>query len=115
MTLLLQNGTIVTATKTYQSDILISNGKIVEIAEHITPSDSTIEIYDATNKLILPGAIDGHTHLAMPFGGTISADDYEYGTKAAACGGTTTVFDFALQNTGETLTETLKRREEKCQ
>ena len=112
MTLLIQNGTLVTSTKTYQSDILISNGKIIQISEKINPPTSKTEIIDATNKLILPGAIDGHTHLAMPFGGTISSDDYYTGTLAAACGGTTTVFDFALQDSGETLTETLKRRDE---
>ena len=54
-------------------------------------------IIDATGMYILPGAIDAHTHLAMPFGGTISADNYEAGTRAAACGGVTTVFDFAMQ------------------
>ena len=69
---------------------------------------------DASGKLVLPGAIDANTHLAMPFGGTISADDYEAGTRAAACGGTTTVFDFALQDFGERMEDTVKRREAIC-
>lgn len=63
---------------------------------------------------MLPGAIDAHTHLAMPFGGTISADDYFAGTRAAACGGTTTVFDFALQDFNERMTDTVKRRDAMC-
>lgn len=60
------------------------------------------------------GAIDAHTHLAMPFGGTISSDDYYAGTRAAACGGTTTVFDFILQDFGETMVDAIKRRDALC-
>ena len=61
---------------------------------------------------MLPGAIDAHTHLSMPFGGTISSDDYFAGTRAAACGGTTTVFDFVLQDFGETMVDAVKRRDD---
>ena len=63
---------------------------------------------DAAGMLILPGGIDVHTHLDMPFGGTVSADDYEWGTRAAAIGGTTTVIDFALQSMGKPMTEAFK-------
>ncbi|ELP92189.1 D-hydantoinase, putative [Entamoeba invadens IP1] len=107
---LVKNGTIITDTATYKADILIKDGKIECIGVSI-PETHCKKVIDATGLYVLPGAIDGHTHLAMPFGGTISADDYEAGTRAAACGGTTTVFDFAIQNTGELLGDTLKRRD----
>ncbi len=76
--------------------------------------DSSAEIIDASGKYVLPGAIDGHTHLQMPFGGTVSSDSYEAGTRAAACGGTTTVFDFAIQQKGHGLIQTAKERDALC-
>ena len=69
---------------------------------------------DADGKLVLPGAIDAHTHLEMPFGGTISADSYFTGTRAAACGGTTTIFDFVLQDFNEHMVDAIKRRDALC-
>jgi dihydropyrimidinase len=113
MNLLIKNGTIVTAESTFKADIAVSNGKISMIGASIKPGKDT-EVIDAKGKYVLPGAVDVHTHLALPFGGTVSADDYYYGTKAAACGGTTTVFDFAIQNAGETMPETVKRRDALC-
>lgn len=110
--LVIQNGTIVTPTSTFQADIAVKDGKICAIASSI-PADGAATV-DATGKLVLPGAIDPHTHLAMPFGGTISADDYYAGTRAAVCGGTTTVFDFALQDFGESMVDTIKRRDALC-
>ncbi len=111
MKLLIKNGTVITASDTYQADILIEDEKIVAIGEDIK---TEAEVIDAEGKYILPGAIDSHVHLEMPFGGTISADGYEAGTRAAACGGVTTVFDFVIQAKGQGLMEAINQREELC-
>ncbi|MCQ4636077.1 dihydropyrimidinase [Anaerovorax odorimutans] len=110
MDLLIKNGTIVTAAETYQADVAVDSGKIAAIGTDFDEADFT-EVVDAKDKLVLPGAIDGHTHLALAFGGTISSDDYYAGTRSAACGGTTTVFDFAQQEAGERLLDAAKRRD----
>ncbi|MDE5414824.1 dihydropyrimidinase [Alkalihalobacterium chitinilyticum] len=96
---IIKNGTIVTATDTYQADLLIDNGKITAIG-HDFPVGGA-EVIDAHGAYVFPGGIDPHTHLEMPFGGTVSKDDFETGTIAAAFGGTTTVIDFCLTNKGE--------------
>lgn len=112
MDLIIKNGTIVSPTATFKADVCVDNGKIVAItADAGTDADKVV---DAIGKMVLPGAIDAHTHLAMPFGGTISSDDYYAGTRAAACGGTTTVFDFILQDFGETMVDAIKRRDALC-
>ena len=112
MDLIIKNGTIVSPTATFKADVCVDNGKIVAItADAGTDADKVV---DANGKMVLPGAIDAHTHLAMPFGGTISSDDYYAGTRAAACGGTTTVFDFILQDFGETMVDAIKRRVALC-
>lgn len=104
MKTLIKNGTVVTATDLWQGDILIEDGKISilgsALAATVGEVDKTI---DASGKYVLPGGIDVHTHLDMPFGGTTSADDFETGTIAAAHGGTTTIVDFAIQYRGQTL------------
>lgn len=110
--LVIKNGTIITAYSSFPADIAVKDGKISAISSNI--EDDAAEIVDAKGKLVLPGAIDPHTHLAMPFGGTVSADDYYAGTRAAVCGGTTTVFDFALQDFGESMVDTIKRRDALC-
>jgi dihydropyrimidinase len=100
-TLLIKGGTIVTATDQYVGDVLVEDERITTISTALTmQADRTI---DATGKYVLPGGIDVHTHLDMPFGGTTSADDFESGTRAAAHGGTTTVVDFAIQYKGQRL------------
>lgn len=112
MDLIIKNGTIVSPTATFKADVCVDKGKIVAIT-----ADAGIDadkVVDASGKMVLPGAIDAHTHLAMPFGGTISSDDYYAGTRAAACGGTTTVFDFVLQDFGETMVDAVKRRDAMC-
>src|SRR6266403_3427390 len=96
------NGRVVTATDTYSSDVAITAGKIAAIGQNL-PRENATHIIDATGKYVLPGGIDVHTHLDMPFGGTTSADDFETGTRAAAFGGTTTLIDFAIQYKGQTL------------
>lgn len=112
MDLIIKNGTIVSPTAAFKADVCVDNGKIVAItADAGTDADKVV---DASSKMVLPGAIDAHTHLAMPFGGTISSDDYYAGTRAAACGGTTTVFDFILQDFGETMVDAIKRRDALC-
>lgn len=101
---IIRNGTIVTATDTYAADLAIANGQIAGIGRSL-PIESARRVIDAKGLLVLPGGIDVHTHLDMPFGGTTSADDFETGTKAAAWGGTTTLIDFAIQYHGQSLEE----------
>ncbi len=113
MDLLIKNGIVVNGSERFKADIAVKDGKIVQIGADLAPSDGA-KVVDAAGKLVLPGAIDAHTHLAMPFGGTISSDDYFAGTRAAACGGTTTVFDFVLQDFGETMVDAVKRRDKMC-
>ena len=99
---IITNGRLVTAVDTYASDLAISDGKITAIGQSL-PRDNAAKIIDAAGKYVLPGGIDVHTHLDMPFGGTNSADDFETGTRAAAFGGTTTLIDFAIQYKGQSL------------
>jgi dihydropyrimidinase len=100
-TTLVRNGTIVTASDRYEADLYIDNGTISLIGRRLPqPADTVV---DAAGKLVLPGGIDVHTHLDMPFGGTTSSDDFETGTIAAAHGGTTTLIDFAIQEFGQGL------------
>jgi dihydropyrimidinase len=101
MSTLVKNGTIVTASDRYQGDIYIDKGVITLIGQGISLGADTI--VDASGMLVIPGGIDVHTHLDMPFGGTQSADDFESGTIAAAHGGTTTLVDFAIQDFGKGL------------
>jgi dihydropyrimidinase len=109
MDLIVKNGKVVTASETFVADLAVKDGKIIAIGKNLEPDAKTV--IDAEGKYVLPGAIDAHTHLAMPFGGTISSDDYFAGTRAAACGGTTTVFDFALQDFDEPMVDVIKRRD----
>ena len=101
MRTLIKNGTVVTAVDQYKGDVLIEDQKISLIGTSLDmQADRTI---DASGKYVLPGGIDVHTHLDMPFGGTTSTDDFETGTTAAAFGGTTSIVDFAIQYRGQTL------------
>jgi dihydropyrimidinase len=99
---LIQGGTVVTAADTYKSDVGLKDGRIAAIAASL-PADSAKQVLNAAGCYVLPGGIDVHTHLDMPFGGTVSCDDFESGTIAAAHGGTTTLIDFAIQGKGQTL------------
>jgi len=99
---LIRGGTIVTATDTYVSDVGIVGGKISAIGLDLA-LEGAAKVIEARGMLVMPGGIDVHTHLDMPFGGTTSADDFESGTVAAAYGGTTTLIDFAIQYKGQTL------------
>ena len=108
--MLITGGRVVTAVDDYEGDVLIEGDKIVAISKSGQipfSSGSSDRTIDATGKLVIPGGIDVHTHLDMPFGGTTSADDFESGTIAAAHGGTTSVVDFAIQYRGQTLRHAL--------
>ncbi len=106
MSTLIQHGTVVTAKETRSADILIEGERITRIEPGIA-ADNVDRIIDATGMLLMPGGIDVHTHLDMPFGGTTSSDDFETGTKAAAFGGTTTLIDFAIQPKGTRMRDAL--------
>src|SRR3954452_5896785 len=103
MKTLIKNGRVVTAVDDYTADILIDSEIITTIGKSL---DIQVDkVIDATGKLVIPGGIDPHTHMELPFGGTQSSDDFFTGTRAAAFGGTTTIIDFAVQNKGESLTQ----------
>lgn len=106
MAKLIRNGTVVTAADHYQADVLIENGIIAQIGLNIEVEGA--EIIDAEGLYVFPGGIDPHTHLDMPFGGTVTADNFETGTKAAAFGGTTTIIDFCLTNKGVPLSQSVQ-------
>ncbi|MBI3206980.1 MAG: dihydropyrimidinase [Myxococcales bacterium] len=99
MSILIQGGRVVTAADDYVADVFIDGEKVHTIGKDLRVQAD--EVIDATGKLVIPGGIDPHTHLDMPFGGTTSADDFESGTIAAAFGGTTCLVDFAIQSKGE--------------
>lgn len=99
MSTVIKGGTIVTADLSYQADVLIEDGRIAAIGTGLAGD----RVLDASGCYIMPGGIDPHTHLEMPFMGTYSADDFESGTRAALAGGTTMVVDFALPAPGQGL------------
>jgi dihydropyrimidinase len=104
MSIVIRNGTIVTADLTYKADIRVEDGRIAEIGQNLSGGEEL----DATGCLVMPGGIDPHTHLEMPFMGTYSADDFDSGTRAALAGGTTMVVDFALPSPGQGLLDALQ-------
>src|SRR4051812_29445679 len=103
MSTLIKNGRIITATDDYVADIFIEKDTVTAIGKNLPmKADRTI---DATGRLVIPGGIDPHVHMELPFGGTVSSDTFETGTRAAAWGGTTTILDFAIQSRGTTMTQ----------
>ena len=106
-TLIKGGGKVVSATGTKLADVLIEGETIAQVAPGIERIAGHT-VVDAAEMLVLPGGIDVHTHLDMPFGGTVSADDYRVGNVAAAIGGTTMVIDFALQSMGHPMAEAYK-------
>ncbi len=105
MSTLIKNGRIITATDDYVADVFIEGETISAIGKNLNVNASTV--IDAAGLLVMPGGIDPHVHLAMPFMGTFSSDDYETGTRAALYGGTTTIIDFVLQTQGKSLQHAL--------
>ncbi|NUU23923.1 MAG: amidohydrolase family protein, partial [Streptomycetaceae bacterium] len=108
--LLIRGGLVVTAAEETYADVLVDGERIAalaapEVAEAWLPGAD--RVLDATGKYVLPGGVDVHTHMEMPFGGTVASDTFETGTRAAAFGGTTTIVDFAIQQVGGTLRDGL--------
>ncbi len=113
MTTLIRGGTVVSPTGRVQADVLIDGERVVAL---LAPGDTSLGsnlaasariVIDATDKYVIPGGVDGHTHMEMPFGGTQASDTFETGTRAAAWGGTTTIIDFIVQRKGERVPDTL--------
>jgi len=98
-TTLIKNGTVVTASDEYRGDVLCDGETIAQIGTKIDVKADTV--IDASGRYVIPGGIDVHTHMELPFGGTVSSDDFQTGTIAAAHGGTTTIVDFAVQDRGQ--------------
>ncbi|KOX17695.1 dihydropyrimidinase [Nocardiopsis sp. NRRL B-16309] len=102
----ISGGLVVTAAEEVEADVLIEDDKVAALALRgsdtaRTWADSGADVIDAAGHYVIPGGVDAHTHMEMPFGGTYSADTFETGTRAAAWGGTTTIIDFAIQSRGE--------------
>ena len=109
MSTVIRNGTVVTADLSYSADVLVDNGVITDIGDNFSGGTEL----DATDCYIMPGGIDPHVHLEMPFMGTYSSDDFESGTRAGLSGGTTMVVDFCLPNQGESLLDAIQRWDNK--
>ena len=109
MDTVIRNGTVVTATDIFEADVGIAAGKIVQVASEIALEGGE-KIIDAGGKYVMPGGIDVHVHLQLPFCGTVSADDFENGTKAGACGGLTTLIDYAIQSKGNKIMDAVTSR-----
>ena len=129
MSILISGGTVVTATGTMAADVLVEGEKVSALftrdgvltassGQSVTDPGAGVpqadRVIDATGKYVLPGGIDVHTHMEMPFGGTVSSDTFETGTRAAAWGGTTTIIDFAVQAKGMSLLAALDRWQQKA-
>ncbi|MBY8885893.1 dihydropyrimidinase [Streptomyces sp. PTM05] len=107
---LIRGGLVVTAAEETHADVLVDHGRVVALFARDTGTDltpSADRVIDATGKYVIPGGVDAHTHMEMPFGGTYASDTFETGTRAAAWGGTTTIVDFAIQGVGKSLREGL--------
>ena len=104
MRTLISNGTVVTADGSTHADVLVDGETIAQIGRDLAAAGVTAdETIDATGKYVIPGGIDVHTHMELPFGGTFAKDTFETGTRAAAFGGTTMIVDFAVQSKGQAL------------
>jgi dihydropyrimidinase len=113
MKTLIKNGNVVTATDNYFADVLIEGGKVSVIGAKLELEAD--KVIDAAGKLVIPGGIDPHTHMELPFGGTFASDDFRTGTIAAAHGGTTTIIDFAVQSHGESLAQAVDNWHKKAE
>ncbi len=113
MTTLIKNGTVITATGADPADVLVDGEQIAAVLQPgsdvaVSAETGAERVIDANGLYVIPGGVDGHTHMELPFGGTFASDDFENGTRAAAWGGTTTIVDFAVQAQGTTVRESLE-------
>ncbi|MEV5971552.1 dihydropyrimidinase [Streptomyces sp. NPDC051921] len=107
---LIRGGLVVTAADELHADVLVEDGRIAALAAHgsdVAAGWTAERVIDATDRYVIPGGVDAHTHMELPFGGTFASDTFETGTRAAAWGGTTTIVDFAVQSVGHSLREGL--------
>src|ERR1700759_516775 len=113
MSVLIKNARIITAADDYHADVFIDIETVAAIGKNLPmKADQTL---DAKGKLLIPGGIDPHVHMELPFGGTVSSDDFKSGTIAAAFGGTTTIIDFAIQSCGMTMQAAIDAWHKKCE
>jgi dihydropyrimidinase len=102
----IRGGLVITAGEETHADVLVEDGRIAALAAHDSSAArgwTDARVIDATGKYVIPGGVDCHTHMELPFGGTFASDTFETGTRAAAWGGTTTIVDFAVQSAGRSL------------
>ena len=114
MSILVKGGTVLSSTGAVAADVVVDGERVTAVVAPDSWPGNADTVIDATGKYVLPGGIDGHTHMEMPFGGTFSADTFETGTTAAAWGGTTTIVDFAVQAKGTSLLSTMDKWHEKA-
>src|SRR6187399_221286 len=108
MSILIRGGTVVTAEDAVRADVLVDGEKIVAVGRDLpTPSDA--RVIDAGGAYVMPGGIDPHTHMELPFMGTVASEDFFTGTSAAAAGGTTTIIDFVIPGNGERILDAYKK------
>ena len=103
--LLVKNGTVVNADHSFVADVLCLDGKVVEVGQNLTVSHDQAETIDAKGLILMPGGIDPHTHMELPFMGTVASDDFYTGTRAGLVGGTTTIIDFVIPDPGQDILE----------
>src|SRR6186713_1244014 len=114
MPVLLKGGTIVTADQTYRADVLCADGKIAAIGEKLD-APARGEVVDAGGQIVMPGGIDPHTHMQLPFMGTVASDDFYSGTSAGLAGGTTMIIDFVIPNPQQRIMEAYRQWREWAQ
>lgn len=112
---IIQGGKLVTADETVRADVGIRGERIAAIGTNLAKTSPNAKLVDATGRYVLPGGLDVHVHLELPFCGTVSADDYDSGTRAAACGGVTTVIDFAIPYGDESLEQAVENWHERAE